>query len=273
MSATLSSRLGMKLAINRVSLRAPLLMVHTAAVYGLLFLPILMLAFLSFNDSAAIGLPWRGLTVKWYRQAIANTVVLESFVNSVQLGAAVAVLSTTMGTLVALALRRGIMMRGWIIQLLLLPLITPGIVGGLALFMGLAYLGVQKILFGSVLIGHVAFTLPYVFLILMARLRGLDRALEEAAADLGANAVETFFRVTYPLIRPAVIGSALLTFLLSFDEFIRTFFLVGLERTLPLTIWDLMFDALTPEIPALMTMLLVFNIVVLLLGQWSLRRQ
>jgi spermidine/putrescine transport system permease protein len=260
------------LPLGRSPVHVVLLKIHVWGVYVLLFLPIVILAVLSFNDSMAIGLPWRGATLEWYRTALKNDTVLESFLNSVKLGITVAILSTTMGTLAALAVRRGVVMQAWIVQLILLPLITPGIVGGLALFMGFTFLRVPKTLFGSALIGHVAFTIPYVFLIMTARLQGVDKSLEEAAADLGANPLLTFRRVTYPLIRPAALGSALLTFLLSFDEFIRTFFLVGLEKTLPLAIWDLLFDALTPEIPALMTMLLVFNVIILLLGQWSLRR-
>jgi len=248
------------------------LKVHLCVVYAFLFVPIVLLAVLSFNAAQAIGLPMRGLTLDWYWTAISNTRVLTAFINSVEVGAAVAVLSTALGTLAALALRNGLVMRSWFVQLALLPLVTPSIVLGIALFMGFSFLGLPRGLFGSVLVGHVTFTIPYVFLIVSARLSGMDTSLEQAAADLGANQVQAFFKVTFPLLQPAIVGGGLLVFLLSFDEFIRTFFLAGLDQTLPLAIWNLMFDALTPEIAALMTTLLVFNVFLLLTGQWLLRR-
>lgn len=251
----------------------PLLRLHLWLTYFFLFLPIVVLAVLSFNRSHAIGLPMRGLTFDWYLSILGNSAILDSFLSSLQLGLVVAVVSTLIGTLAALSVRSGLMMQNWFMQLLLLPLVTPGIVGGIALFMCLAYLGIPRSLFGSMLIGHVSFTVPYIFLIVSARLSGMDKSLEQAAADLGANAFQVFILVTYPLIRPAVLGGGLLVFLLSFDEFIRTLFLIGIDQTLPLAIWGLMFDALTPEIPALMTMLLIFNVVLLVTGQWLLRRK
>ena len=251
----------------------PMLRLHLWLTYFFLFLPIMVLAVLSFNRSHAIGLPMRGLTLEWYRSILGNSAILDSFLSSLQLGLVVAVVSTLIGTLAALSVRSGLMMQNWFMQLLLLPLVTPGIVGGIALFMCLAYLGIPRSLFGSMLVGHVSFTVPYIFLIVSARLSGMDKSLEQAAADLGANRFQVFFLVTYPLIRPAVLGGGLLVFLLSFDEFIRTLFLIGVDQTLPLAIWGLMFDALTPEIPALMTMLLIFNVVLLVTGQWLLRRK
>ena len=250
-----------------------LLKMHLGLTYFFLFLPITLLAVLSFNGPPVIGLPIRDPTIAWYASVLTNASVIDSFIDSLQLGIVVALLSTAIGTLAALSVRSGLVMQSWFMQLLLLPLVTPGIVSGIALFMCLAYLGIPRSLFGSMLIGHVTFTVPYVFLIVSARLSSMDKSLEQAAADLGANPLQVFFLVTYPLIRPAVLGGGLLVFLLSFDEFIRTLFLIGVDQTLPLAIWGLMFDALTPEIPALMTMLLVFNVALLVTGQWLLRRK
>jgi len=248
-----------------------LLGAHASLIFVFLFLPIIVLAILSFNNSFTITFPWRGFTLNWYKEALGNTEFVRSFLNSSAVGICTAAISTVVGTMAALAVRRGFRFQGSVLNLMLLPMVTPPLVAGFALFMMLATLGIPKNLFGSVLVGHTVFTIPYVFMIVSARLSTVNKALDEAASDLGANGSQTFFYVIFPLIWPAMLGSALLTFLLSFDEFIRTFFLVGTEPTLPLTVWGLLFDVVTPEIPALMTMLLAFTVAVLLSSQAAMR--
>jgi spermidine/putrescine transport system permease protein len=143
---------------------------------------------------------------------------------------------------------------------MLLPVALPSLVIGVMLLVLFQILGLRLSLFGSILAGHVLYTVPYVFLVVYLRLQRLPQALEEAAWDLGAGRVVTLTRVILPLISPAIAGGALLAFLLSFDEFIITFFLAGTEKTLPLFIWDEIFRIINPQLAALSLLLLLLTI-------------
>jgi spermidine/putrescine transport system permease protein len=145
----------------------------------------------------------------------------------------------------------------------LLPIALPGLLLGVSLLSFFNWLHVQLSLW-TVIVGHVLLTLPFVVLVMMSRLTGFDRSLEDAARDLGASAFDTFRHVTFPLIRPSVIGSALLVVALSLDEFIVTFFTIGPENTLPIVIWGQMRQGVSPTVNAISTIMLVTTLVLVL---------
>ena len=235
------------------------------AVFGFLYAPILMLMLLSFNDSNAITLPWGGFTWRWYRALADNQSLFVSLQNSVMLGLATAVLATTAGCLAALGFRFGFRRQALLLRLLLLPLVIPGLTIGVALLLLFHEIGVPPGLFTTTLVAHVGFTLPFVLILISTRLHRFDKSLEEAAMDLGADELTTFWQVTFPLIRPGVIGSALFAFTLSFDEFIRTLFTIGGDNTLPIQIWSMLGSMVSPELNALATLIVLgsFGLVVI----------
>jgi spermidine/putrescine transport system permease protein len=245
---------------------------YSTLLYFILYAPSLVLVVLSFNKSFTMTLPWKGFTVHWYEALFRDADVAISFKNSLLVALLTMSISTVLGTLCALGMRRRFRGSKWVYQLMLLPLVTPGIISGISVFLLFTHFSIMPSLFGSVLAGHIVFALPYVFLVVYARVQALDPRLEEAAMDLGANETRTFFHVTLPLIMPGVLGGMFFSFLLSFDEFIRTFFLSGGERTLPMLLWGMLFDVLSPEVAALATVMLFTSIGLLLIAQYWMRR-
>jgi len=243
------------------------LRVHAAAVYGFLYLPIAMLVLLSFNDSNAITLPWGGFTLRWYRALAENQSLFVSLENSLILGVSTAVLATAIGTLAALAFRRRFRGRVVLMRMLLVPFVIPGLTIGVALLLLFHAVGVRPGLLTTTLVAHVGFTLPYVFVLIWTRLHRFDESLEEAAMDLGADELATFRHVTFPLIRPGVVGSALFAFTLSFDEFIRTLFTIGSDNTLPIQIWSMLGSMVSPELNAVATLIVLASVTLVVLGE------
>ena len=237
------------------------------AVFAFLYLPIAMLMLLSFNDSAGITLPWGGFTLRWYRTLAENQSLFVSLKNSVVLGLTTAILATTIGCLAAFAFRSQFRGQVTCIRLLLLPFVIPGLTIGVALLILFHAIGLRPGLMTTTLIAHVGFALPYVFVLITTRLHRFDAALEEAAMDLGADELTTFWKITFPLIRPGVIGSALFAFTLSFDEFIRTLFTIGNDNTLPIQIWSMLGSMVSPELNAAATLIVVLSIGLVVLGE------
>ena len=143
----------------------------------------------------------------------------------------------------------------------------PGLTIGVALLILFHAIGLRPGLMTTTLIAHVGFALPYVFVLITTRLHRFDAALEEAAMDLGADELTTFWKITFPLIRPGVIGSALFAFTLSFDEFIRTLFTIGNDNTLPIQIWSMLGSMVSPELNAAATLIVVLSIGLVVLGE------
>jgi spermidine/putrescine transport system permease protein len=240
---------------------------YALAVYAFLYTPIAMLVLLSFNDSNAITLPWGGFTLRWYRALGENQSLFVSLKNSVMLGLATAVLATLIGSLAAFAFRYRFRGQTALMRMLLLPLVIPGLTIGVALLLLFHALGVRPGLLTTTLIAHVGFALPYVFVLVSTRLHRFDASLEEAAMDLGADELTTFWQVTFPLIRPGIIGSALFAFTLSFDEFIRTLFTIGNDNTLPIQIWSMLGSMVSPELNAVATLIVVASVGFVVLGE------
>jgi len=240
---------------------------YGTAVFAFLYLPIVMLVLLSFNDSAAITLPWAGFTLRWYRALAENQSLFVSLKNSVMLGLTTAVLATVIGCLAAFAFRYRFRGQVALMRLLLLPLVIPGLTIGVALLLLFHAIGVRPGLMTTTLVAHVGFALPYVFVLISTRLHRFDASLEEAAMDLGADELTTFWKITFPLIRPGVIGSALFAFTLSFDEFIRTLFTIGNDNTLPIQIWSMLGSMVSPELNAAATLIVALSVCLIVLGE------
>ena len=145
----------------------------------------------------------------------------------------------------------------------MLPLVIPTLIFGVALLALLSRLGVPLSLY-TVAFGHLIVCLPFSVATLLPRFEGFDRSLEQASADLGENGWWTFWRVTFPLVMPGIVASLLLTFTISFDEFIMAFFLSGNETTLPIYLWTQQF----PSVLALASLLILFSLPLILIGMW-----
>ncbi|MBI5777064.1 MAG: ABC transporter permease, partial [Nitrospirae bacterium] len=231
----------------------------TASLGNLAFLyaPILVLIVFSFN-AARLPTAWQGFSLQWYAALARDHALLVALQNSVLIAVASTAIATLLGVSAAIGLERlPWRIRAWLEGALLLPLVMPEIMMGVALLL-LFVLVKMPLGLLTVTIGHVAFNVPVVLVIVRSRLRKLDPQLEEAARDLGATPWQAFRRVTLPLLQPAVVGAALLAFTLSLDDFVVTFFTAGPgATTLPLKVYSMIKTGISPEINALSAILVV----------------
>lgn len=244
----------------RLALRAVMVV-----AYAFLYLPIGVLILFSFNQSR-FNVNWQGFTLQWYQRLMTDSAVLNAAKNSLVVAVSATAIATLLGLLLALGLSRGRFPgKRWVEGLLYVPVIVPDTVMGIAL---LAFYAAFRFELGllSVVIAHIAFTTPFVALVVQARLAGFDPSLIEAARDLGAGEWAAFRRVTLPLAAPGILAGALLAFTLSLDDFVITFFTAGPgATTLPLYIYSMVKFGVTPQINALSTILLVVTLGVILL--------
>ena len=249
-----------------------ILLTYGVLGFAFLYLPIAFLVLFSFNDYIIPSLPFRGFTLKWYRELGYDFVLHDALYNSLFIAACTTVVSTVLGTLAAFPLVRCTFRFKQTGQLLvILPMIIPHFLMGVALLLFFAFVKMPLSRL-TIILGHVVFTLPFAVLIVSTRLYGFDRTLERAAGDLGANPARTFWHVTLPLIMPGVVGAALLVFTLSMDEFLITYFVSGQKGTLTMYIWSLLKDGIAPRVNALASVLLGGSFVLLLIGAWVLDR-
>jgi spermidine/putrescine transport system permease protein len=242
-----------------------------AAILAYLYLPIVVLIIFSFNDSSSLTLPLSGFTWKWYQEFFANEDLLKALRNSFYVASLATTLTLLIGVPAAFALDRlNFPGKTLFRRLILLPLVLPGIITGISMLNLFKLVGFRLSL-ETVIIGHATALLSVVVTQVFARLQRLNRNLEEAAADLGAKPWESFFYVILPNIRSAMIGSALLSFTLSFDEIPVTFFLTGRDNTLPMYIWSTMRRGITPEINAVGTLIVAFSLLLIALSVWLLK--
>jgi spermidine/putrescine transport system permease protein len=243
----------------------------TAAVYAFLYAPLLVLVAFSFNR-ARLAARWEGFTFAWYAVALRDQRVLAALRNSVVVATATTVMATAAGTAAALAFHRFRFraQTAWD-ALVVVPLLLPEIVLAASLVLLFAAMGL-RLGFLTVVLAHVAFCLSYAVVVVRARLAGFDRALEEAAMDLGASPLRTLRHVTLPLIAPGILAAALLVFSVSIDDYVVTSFVAGVgATTLPLHIYSMVRSGLSPEINAVSTLLLAAT-VLLLFGAWRLEQ-
>jgi spermidine/putrescine transport system permease protein len=234
-------------------------------VFAFLYLPIAVLIIYSFNGGGVGGFPPRSLTLDWYRTLFADGAIWESVGNSLLVALAAVMIALGLGIPAALALDR-VQFPGKALfrRLLLLPLILPGIITGLSLLM-LFNTAHIKLSLLTIVLGHGTALISVATTEVFAGLQKLDRAQEEASLDLGANYMQTFWRVTLPNLKLSIIGAALLIFTLSMDEIAVSFFLIGRDNTLPLEIWGRLRRGITPEINAISTIIFVFSLVAIVL--------
>jgi spermidine/putrescine transport system permease protein len=235
------------------------LSIYAWAVYVFLYLPILVLVVLSFNESR-FSAQWKGFTLDWYVKLWQNDLLWQAAKNSLVVAAVTAVVTTVLSTMAALAMARQQLPGQLAVEsLIYLPLVLPDLVLGVGALILYSALGIQLGL-TTVLATHVGTSLSYVILVLKARLSGIDRSLEEAAADLGATPWQTTWRVTLPLLAPGILAGALLAFTLSLDDFLLSFFTAGPgATTLPLRVYGMVKVGITPEINALSSVLLLIT--------------
>lgn len=251
------------------------------AILGFLFLylPILILVVFSFNDSRSMA-QWNGFTLDWYREMIADDQIILSLWNSLFVAVVSTTISTVIGTMAAMAMER-YSFRGKLIMdaVLYLPIIIPDIAMAIMLLIffnlsGISFEPWKLHLFGvnlavpySVIIGHVAFNISFVAIVVRARLSQMDRSLEEAANDLYASNWSTFIRVTLPMMMPGILGGALLAFTLSLDDFVITFFTSGAGfNTLPVRVFGMIKRGVTPKINAVSSLMLAFSLCLVIIS-------
>ena len=242
------------------------LWIYVSVFFVFLYGPLLTLIAFSFNDAEVVALPFRGFTLKWYGAIFAMPELLNSLVNSFVLGVISGAAATTLALGLALGFRRDFRLKPLLLRLILVPIIVPGIIGGVVLLLFFGYFGMPFGLYTTVLIAHINWTLPFAFLTLYPRLHRFDRSIEEAAMDLGARPFTVFRRIVLPMIKPAVYATFLFSFTLSFDEFIRTIFVLGGERTVPIHVWSLVIEQIAPFLPAVSVVIMVISVSASLIG-------
>lgn len=241
--------------------------------YAYIYLPILILIIFSFN-SQKINVRWEGFTLHWYGVLFQDSDVLLALRNTLIIAFVSTIISTIIGTMAALALQR-YRFPGYTISesTLYIPVIIPEVVMGIGLLAFFVQLGF-KLGLGTITLAHIAFNIPFVALVVRARLHGFDKSIEEASMDLGANELVTFWRVTLPTIMPGVMAGALLAFTLSLDDYVITYFTAGPgSTTLPLRVFSMVRFAVTPEVNALSTLWVLSVFMILLVGQVVQRRR
>jgi spermidine/putrescine transport system permease protein len=207
--------------------------VYTAIALVYLLIPIGYTFVYSFNNSLKSNIAWRGFTLDKWTQVCNQQGVCEAFANSVIIGVISTVIATTLGTMISIALvRYSFKGRSWVSLLLFLPMATPEVVLGAGLASQFLSTGTQKGML-TIIIAHVMFCLSFVVVTVKARVASLDPALEEAGRDLYGSPSQVFWKITFPLLLPGILAAALLSFALSFDDFIITNFNAGPETTFP----------------------------------------
>ncbi|MEM5580835.1 ABC transporter permease [Roseibium sp. AS2] len=250
-----------------------LIRIYTLLVYLFMFLPVAVIVLLSFNASQFGSFPMTGFSFRWFVELAQNDAILRAFRTSLILGGLTALVSTTLGVLASLALvRYNVPGRNLISTLLIAPILVPEVVLAVALLLFLNFLSINKSFF-LLLMGHVIFTLPFVILVVQARLVGIRRDYEEAALSLGASPVQAFFRITLPLLAPAVFAGMLFAFTISFDDITGTlFWKPGGVETVPTQIFAMLRNSISPEINALGTVMIFLTVGLPLLGLAIARR-
>ena len=254
---------GVKVSDHRFDSLFIYAMVYLTFLYG----PVLVLPLFSFNDSLYVAFPLKGFTLDWYHAMANQTQLVNSLLNSLKVAAIVSVISTILGTLAAKGVTRyRITGHGTIVGFIMIPLVIPLIILGISLLVLINSIGLPLSLF-TIGISHVLITVPFAMMVMISRLEGFDKHLEETSWDLGESNWVTFWRVTFPLVLPGIVASLLLCFTWSFDEFILAFFLAGKEPTLPLYIWSqLRFPKKLPNVLALGTCILLASAVMIIVA-------
>ena len=235
--------------------------------FVLIYMPIVTLIIFSFNDSKR-NIVWRGFTTKYYVKAWNNDSLFEAFVNSLTIAAFSTLLSIIIGVMVAVMLWRfRFPFKSAYEGMVALPIVVPEICMGVAMLAffsrvtGFPTDWIWPFNLSAITAAHVAFSFPFVAVVVRARLSGFNRELEEASRDLGASEWQTFWRVIFPYMRPGIVAGGLLAFTLSLDDFVVTFFTSGPNTlTFPVKVYSMVRFSVTPEVNAASTLLIVITI-------------
>ena len=233
-------------------------------VYFFLYFPLLIVLIFSFSPTKTmVGIS--GFTLKWYRELFRDENLLIAFSHTILIGVGAVAIAVALGLTGAFFVSRVSFPGKSIFRtLVLLPYILPGILMGISLLVVIKALNVPLSPF-TVLLGHVSFTVPVVMFQVMSRIARMGPNYQSAAMDLGANPVQTFWYVTLPMIRTAIIGAALLAFTVSFDEIVISYFLTGTWMTLPVYIYGMMRYGLSPKVYAISAIILLLSLALIML--------
>lgn len=258
----------------RLSSRLGGMLTRTVALVGfvLIYAPFVIILVLSFNDSPAATLPFKGLSLRWYEKLLGNDAIIEAFGNTLLVGAIATIVSTSLGTVIALSLRRARFPGRNLYEFVLsLPFLLPEVIVGVATLTFLLFLGVQLSL-GTIILAHVLVTLVVAERTIAVRLAQIPASIEEASRDLGRSPFQTFFRITLPNLRSALVAAALLVFTVSFDQTIITFLVAGTDQTLPTYVWAQVRRGFTPELNVVAAIFLVASSLLGVAISWTYRR-
>ncbi len=240
---------------------------------AVMYLPILIVILYSFNASKT-SVIWGGFTLDWYGELLQDRSLLESLKNSVILALLSSSMAGVVGTLGAVGMARvQFRSKGMLEYLVLVPIMIPEIILGMVFMAFFSLLGLP---FGmtTLVLGHSAFCVPYVYMQVKARLVGIDKSYAEAARDLGARERQVFFDITLPLIAPAILSGMLLSFAMSLDDVVISIFVAGARvSTLPVKIYTQLKTGVTPEINALCTLMLIVTVALVLVSQRLQRKK
>lgn len=264
------------------------LVAYTVLFFAFIYLPLVLIAVYSFNANPVNMMTWDGFTVEWYLQVLGfKTTVSEAAMyiestdqllaalrNSLTIAFSTTAVATVLGTSIALAIHRYTFFGVRYYRVLMfMPMLVPDIVLGIALLIFFVNVGIHLGI-GTIIIGQCTFLISYVFIVVSSRLAGMDRSLEQASADLGANEWVTFRKVVLPQLMPGVAGGALLAFIISMDDLVITYFISGTDvTTLPVFIFAMLRRGIKPEINAIAVLMLTFSFAVASLGLYLRSRR
>lgn len=256
---------------KRKSVKKGISIIYCSLIYLFLFLPIFVIVVNSFNATTSKPyLSWKGFTFDWYFKLFDNDILIGSFGNTMIIAALSTILSTVIGTLAAVGMYKyKFKGKSLIDGLLYIPVVIPEIVLGISLLTLFANTHIPRGLL-SLVLAHVTFSIPYVIFNIRARLSGYDNSIEEASMDLGANRLQTFFKITVPVLAPGIGGGALLAFTLSIDDVIISYFTNGQTKTFPLKVMESIKSGVAPDVNALSTLILLGTIALVFITQSGL---
>jgi spermidine/putrescine transport system permease protein len=256
-------------------IRKHLLTAYAIFAFAYLLVPIAVVIMFSFNDPGGrYNFTWQGFTLDQWRNWDGVPALKDAMILSLEIALLASIVATVLGTLIALALvRYGFRGRGATNLLIFVPMATPEVVLAAALLTLFLNVTVVTLGFGTILVAHIMFCISYVVVTVKARLIGFDRNLEEAAMDLGANELTTFRKVTLPLIAPAILAGALLSFALSIDDFVITYFNAGSQITFPIFVWGSAQRGVPPQVNVFGTVIFVVALTLMVVNVLYQRRR
>ena len=247
--------------------------IYTALVFIFLYMPIAVLILYSFNSSNSTS-TFEGFSLKWYRELFSDSATLDALKNTLILAILSAIISTVIGTMAAYGINKmqNKYVKGSVMSVTKIPMMNPEIVTGISMMLLFVFVGVMiggksSLGFGTVLIAHVTFNLPYVILSVMPKFKQMDKSLPEAALDLGCTPFQSFFKVELPQIMPGIISGLIMAFTLSLDDFVISYFTIGSGfETLPIRIYSMTKKRVTPDMYALSTLIFVSILILLIVS-------